>query len=409
MKGFNVNHLAIAIALAGYGTNAVAATGVEDAGHIDLGPVEMTPMATLGVGHDDNVYREGEGDLADKSSTVYKLDASAGFKAQQGLSTYETTLAAKRTSFSSQSDAGFTDFGITGKIHEDINSRNRLDVDFDLGRYHDTGSTVDGATDKSAPEYTRTKGGLKYGFGGMDAMFRADVFGNYNKQKYQKTKGIVEGSNRKTTEYGTTGYYRFMPKTDVLLEIKERKLDYTAANEDGYDVTSYLVGLNWEATGKTTGYAKFGRRERDSQVPGVKTEGFNGWEVGVSYMPVDHSVFQLSTTRDYGFDSENPDQNNTLFTKGTTSTLSWNHQWTGKISTNAGYTYTNDDIENRVGVLQKTRTVKQFNLGVDWNVMRNATVSLSYQNTDRNESAKASNDLDSYKRNAYMLTGTIAL
>ncbi len=410
MKGLNFNRLALAVALAGYGVSATAGTGVEDAGHINLGPVEMTPMATLGLGYDDNVYREGNGELANKGSAVYKLDASAAFKAQKGMSTYEATLAAKNTSFSSESDANYIDYGLTGKIHEDINSRNRLDADFDFGRYHDAGSTINGAIDKEAPEYTRTKGGLKYGFGSMEAMLRVDLFGNYNKQKYQETNGSAEGNNRKTTEYGATAYYRFMPKTDALIEIKNRELDYTATGQDGYDVISYLVGLNWEATGKTTGYAKLGRRERDSKAANIDKDSSTGWEVGVSYMPLEHSVFQLSTSRDYGFDSEDPSATNPLFTDGSTYSLNWNHKWTAKIATNALYSFTKEDIENGSGVLQKDRTINRFGLSVDWNVMRNATVSLAYDYTDRDESNKVVNGgADSYKRGAYMLTGTIAL
>ncbi|MGO0308834.1 outer membrane beta-barrel protein [Endozoicomonas acroporae] len=408
MKGLQLSKLTLAVALAGYGVSAVAA--VEDAGHINLGPVEMTPMATLGMGYDDNVFREG-GDKANanKGSAVYKLDASAAFKAQQGLSTYEATLAAKNTSFSSESDANYIDYGMTGKIHQDFNSRNRLDVDFDLGRYHDDGSTIS-TINKEAPEYTRTKGGLKYGFGSMEAMFRTDLFGNYSKQKYQETNGDPEGNNRKSTEYGATGYYRFMPKTDALIEIKQRELDYTDADKDGYDVTSYLVGLNWEATAKTSGYVKVGRRERDSKNANTSSDSSSGWEVGVSYMPVDHSVFQLSTSKDYGFDSEDPSATNPLFTDGITSSLNWNHQWTSKISTNAKYSLTKEDIVDGDGATQKDRTINQFGISADWKVMRNATVSLSYDLTDRDESNKVANGgAESYKRNAYMLTGTIAL
>ena len=408
MKGLKVNQLALAVALAGYGISAVAA--VEDAGHIDLGPVEMTPMASVGIGYDDNVYREGTGSLADKGSTVYKLDASAAFKAQQGLNTFEATLAAKNTSFSSESDANFTDYGLTGKIHQDINSRNRLDVDFDFGRYHDAGSTINGTVDKGAPEYTRTQGGLIYGFGGMDAMFRMDLFGDYNKQKYQETNGRAEGNNRKNTQYGATAYYRFMPKTDALVEIKNRDLDYTAADQAGYDVISYLVGLNWEATGKTSGYAKIGRRERDSKAANVDNDSSTGWEVGVSYMPVDYSVFQFSTSKDYGFDSEDPSNTNPLFTDGYTYSMNWMHQWTAKISTDANYTFTKEDVVNGAGVTQKDRTVNRFGVSADWNVMRNTTISVSYDYTDRDESNKVANGgADSYKRGAYMLTGSIAL
>lgn len=404
MKG--ISKLSLAMAMAGYGVTAVAA--VDDAGHVNMGPVEVVPMAALAIGHDDNIFREGEGALANKSSTVVNVDASAAFKAQQGMSTYEATLAAKNTSFTGESDANFTDYGVTGLIHQEFNSRNRLDVDFDLGRYHDAGSTIDGADNKEAPEFTRTRGGLKYGFGSTEAMMRADLFGNYNKQDYQKTAGDKEGSDRETVEYGTTVFYRFMPKTDALVEIKQRELDYTNEQGAGYDITSYLVGLNWEATAKTSGYAKLGRRYRDASASDVERQGYTGWEVGVSYMPVDRSVFQLSTSRDYGLESENPQTAD--FTQGTTSSVSWNHQWTGKISTNANYSYTDEEVQNRFGVSQKDRAINQFGLSVDWNLMRNAAVSLSYEVSDRDESARQSGvDANGYKRNVYMLSGTVAL
>lgn len=394
-----MNKLSAAILLATYGMSAAAA--VEDAGHINLGPVEMTPMAEIGFGYDDNVYREGEGDLADKGSTVYKLNAQAEFKAQSGLSTYAATLAARNTSYSSQSDANFTDVGVTGDIHQEFNSRNRLDAEFDLGRYHDAGSTINGSIDKGAPEYDKTQGSLRYGFGSMEALMRADLFGSYDKKNYD-----AGGQDRKTTEYGATGYYQFMPKTSALLEIKERKLDYTQQQNAAYDITSYLVGLSWDATAKTRGYAKLGRRYRDAV--GTDRQGYTGWEVGMSYLPVDHSLIQLSTTRDYGLESDNPAAAD--FTQGTTTTLTWKHEWTAKIDTRANYSYTSEEVQNSTGITQIDRTVKQFGLAADWSVKRNVKVSLAWQHSDRDESAVAVGaDPDSYQRDYYLLTGTIAL
>ncbi|WP_257296568.1 hypothetical protein [Endozoicomonas sp. YOMI1] len=393
------NQLGLAIVLAGYGMSAVAA--VEDAGHINLGPVEMTPMASAGIGYDDNVYREGEGDLADKGSTVYKLNAEAEFKAQTGLSTYAATLAARNTSYSSQSDANFTDVGVKGDIHQEFNSRNRLDAKFDFGRYHDAGSTVNGDIDKATPEYDKTQGSLKYGFGSLEALMRADLFGSYDKKNYN-----AGGQDRKTTEYGATGYYQFMPKTSALVEIKERKLDYTQQQNAAYDITSYLVGLNWEATAKSNGYAKLGRRYRDAT--GTERQGYTGWEVGVSYLPVDYSLIQLSTTRDYGLESDNPAEAD--FTQGITTRLTWRHQWTGKIVTRANYSYSDEKIQGSTGITKKDRSVNQLGLAVDWNIKRNIKVSASWQHTNRDEADKNGfTDAEDYKRNYYMLTGTIAL
>ncbi|OED48300.1 hypothetical protein ACH42_02425 [Endozoicomonas sp. (ex Bugula neritina AB1)] len=397
-----VKKLSLAIALAGCGTGAIAA--VEDPGHVQWGAVEVTPTAKAALGYDDNVFREGSGDLKDKGSTVYSLEAGAEFKAQKGLSTYALNVDALSKNFTSEQDANFVDFGLGANVHQEFNSRNRLDVDLAWGQYHDEGSTVGGSANMEAPKYNRTKAGLNYGFGSTEAMGRIDVFGSYDKNDYNSG----EGNDRDTKEYGATAYYRFMPKTDVLLEIKQRNLDYGQINNAGYDITSYLVGLNWEATAKTTGYAKFGRRYRDSQVPNVDTEGYNGWEVGVSYMPVDRSVIQLSTSRDYGLESDNPSSAD--FTQGTTTTLDWKYDATAKITTDVFYTYTDEEVQNASGTAQKDRKINEFGASVNWKALRNATISMSYKNTDRDESKRASNaSEDDYRRNVYMLTAEIAI
>ncbi|WP_422136941.1 hypothetical protein [Endozoicomonas sp. ALD040] len=397
MKG--IKQLSTASLLAMYGTNAMAA--VEDAGHINLGPVEMVPVVSAGIGYDDNVYRKGEGELADKGSTVYKLNAEAQFRAQTGLNTYAATLAARNTNFSSQSDASYTDVGVKGDIHQEFTSRHRLDAGFDLGRYHDAGSTVNDVTDKSAPEYNRTQGSLKYGFGAQEAIMRADLFGSYNKQNYR-----AGGEDKKTTEYGATGYYQFMPKTSALIEIKERKLDYTEEQNAAYDITSYLVGLSWDATAKSSGYAKLGRRYRSAT--GIERQDYTGWELGVSYLPVDRSLIQLSTTRDYGLESDDPASAD--FTKGTTTRLTWEHQWTGKINTRASYSYSDESIQDGTGITEKERKVNQLGLAVDWNIKHNILLSASWQHVSRDETDKNGfTGAEDYKRSYYMLTGTLAL
>jgi len=418
MKG--ISKLSLAIAMAGYGMSAVAA--VEDPGHIRWNGIDITPQLKTDIGYDDNVFREGSGALKKKGSSFYSIDPSVEFKAQTGLSTYAVTLAAKDMNFNSQSDANYTDYGILGDIHQEFNSRNRLDVDWDYGVYHDAGSAIDGVNDKSAPEFVRKKAGFVYGFGSMEAMARVDLFGSINKQDYEKNRGIREGLNRETKEYGATFYYRLMPKTNALFEVKQRDLSYdrklTDANNNGkspgYDITSYLVGLSWDATAKTTGYAKIGRRYRETDLRDtnnqkIDKEGYTGWEVGVSYMPVDHSVIQLSTVRDYGLEYDNPQDD--TFTKGTTTTLAWNHDWTSRIGTNVSYSYTDEEVQSALATNNKDRKVKTFGVGVDWKVRRFVTLSLGYQNTDRDESLKPGStaDNDSYRRNVYTLSAELAI
>ncbi|WP_422461110.1 hypothetical protein [Endozoicomonas sp. ALB115] len=405
MKG--ISKLAIGIALTSHGLRAVAA--VEEPAHIDWGVVEVTPLAVLNIGYDDNIFQNSVTDgLKNKSSTVYDLEASVEFKAQQGLNTYVVRAAAKNKHFTSEQDADFTNIGLDANLNHELNRRNRIDLTLGIGNYHDEGSTVNGVVDLSAPEYIRTTGRLLYSLGGQEAILRADLFGGYNMQDYKTSNGLVQGNDRKTTELGGTAFYRFMPVTDALVEIKQRKLDYTGVNSAGYDITSYLVGLSWEATVKTTGYAKLGRRYRSSQVSGVGSEGYTGWEVGASYLPLEHSLIQFSTARDYGLESGNPQD--VTFTQGTSTEVSWKHGWTSRISTRVTYRYTNEELQRASGEALKHLTLNDFGVGVEWQLRRYATLGFSWNTIDRNEKALAVGQTpDGFSRNVYMLTAEVSL
>ena len=128
----------------------------------------------------------------------------------------------------------------------------------------------------------------------------------------------------------------------------------------------------------------------------------------MSYLPLEHSVLQLSTSRDYGLESDNPQS--ASFTKGTSTTVSWMHDWSSFVSSNFTYTHTADDIQNAAGHTTKTRKLNEFGASVDWKMRRYVTLSFSFKNTDRDENVKSVGESDgSYKRNVYMLSADLAL
>lgn len=403
-----VSKLALAVSVGLYGSVSVAA--VEDAGSLDMGGIQVTPSVVAGVGYDDNVFRDGTtgSALKEQGSTVYTLAPSVEFKAEAGLSSYALTLDALRKQFASEDEHDFTNYKAALDLNHEFNSRNRVLFAGSFGVAHDEGSALNGAADKSAPEYKQKLAALTYGFGSKEAIARIDLFADYDAKDYDKTRGVEEGQDRTSKGFGATVYYKLMPKTDLLFEAKKRDLSYDKQDDAGYDITSYLLGLSWEATAKTSGYVKVGQRNRSSDFANVKDEDFNGWEVGVSYLPLEHSLIQLSSGRDYGLESENPTDAD--FTKGTNTALTWKHDWTSKVSTNLGYSYTDDDVETANGVTTKERTVKTFTAGVSWMAARNLTVSLDWENTKRDEKEKQLNvGEDDYKRNVYMLKAELAL
>ncbi|WP_281648196.1 outer membrane beta-barrel protein [Parendozoicomonas sp. Alg238-R29] len=409
MNGMNK----LAIAVASITAGAMAQAAEIEPGSIQLGAIELTPKLLTEYRYDDNVFREGDKStgLANKSSDVFVIAPSLDFRAKSGLNEYGVVLEVKDVTYSSEHDADYTDYGVLGDLTHEFNSRNRIAANLQFGSYSDEGATRSGVNDKAAPEYDLKKGGFVYGFGSMQAMARIDVFANFDDKDYDELGYKDKSSN----EYGATVYYRLMPKTDILFEVKERKLDYDdkqningSLQNAGFDITSYLVGVNWEATAKTSGYAKFGRRYRTSEIDGVSKEGYNGWEVGVSYMPLTYSVIQLSAIRDYGLESDNPVDAD--FTKGTTTRVSWDHSWSEKVKTRAFGSYTDEEVQNAAGQTTRDRAVKEYGVAVDYNLKRWVTLTAGYTYTDRNEDAKLVGvSEDNYDRNVYMLSANFTL
>ncbi len=401
MQRFRNNGLAGAVALitaSMISTGAVAA--VEEPGHIDVGVFELTPGLKTTFGHDDNVYK----DKAERSSNFASINPSLELKAMQGVNEYSVLADVNGNRYFSERDADYTDATLSFNGHHEFNSRNRLDLSLVAAELHD--ANAQRASDGRPPEYIKHAADFIYGFGGEEAMARFDLFGGVDKKNYKET--IDKDSSAKTL--GTTVYYRVMPKTRALVELKKRKLKYddSTADDSGFAVTSYLVGLNWDATAKTSGYVKVGRRYRDTEVSGVSTESSNGWEVGLSYQPLPYSTIQLSTSRDYGLETDDPTASN--FTSGTNTTLSWNHNWTDRIDSNLSWTVVSEEVQNSAGTPLKDRDSDTVSLALGWKVQRWLTVSAGYTYDTRDESIKSSGESDNgYSRNVYTLMAEMSL
>ena len=387
MQGFKRNRLFGAIAL---NTALLASTGAfaaEEAGYIEAGVFRLTPKLKTDISHDDNVYQtKNDTD----SSTVLTVNPTLEAKTTRGLNEYSLLLDIKDKRYSGQSDVDHTDVSATVKVHQEFTSRHRIDLSLSSGRYHDSPTKIASTNERYAAKYDKQTADFVYGFGNEEAMAQIDVFGGVDERDHKKND--EKDSSSKTL--GSTFYYRIMPKTKALVEVKKRSMTYDDKQtfngelvDAGFDVTSYLVGLSWEATAKTSGYTKFGRRSRKAEAHNVDNEDANAWEVGVSYQLLPYSLIQLSTTRDYGLESDDP--LSASFTSGTNTTLSWNHEWSDRISSRASWTMVREEVQGVGGQTFKDRDGDTYSLGASWKVRRWVTLHADYSFEKRDESLKA--------------------
>ena len=396
MKNVVCTSLSVMVMACGfsYGQSAQAAS---DPAHFNWGVVEVTPQLMMGLKHDDNLFR----DSRNISTPVMVVKPTVDFRAISGLNEYALQFETTNRTYTSASAANSTDVGINGTVHHEFTSRHRLDMNAGWGSYYDEGSEV-GSTG-ALPRYEQQKIGGTYGLGSLQAA-HIDVFASYDDRGYRDT-GF---NDRSIVRYGSTFYYRVMPSTRALFEVSRRELDYVDISNAGYDITSYLLGLSMDTSAKTTGFLKAGRRYRKTKAAGTGTEGYTGWEMGLSYQPVSYSLIQLSAGRDYSLESDNPE--NPDFTQGSNFNLSWSHDWTGKVASRLGWRYVDEDILNFAGIAQKDRKVNTFNAGLDWKIQRWVTLAFDWNYNKRRENAVESVTFeDNYSRNTFMLSGRFSL
>ena len=397
MKNSVYTSLSVLVVACGFSFGQNAAQAASSPAHFNWGVVEITPELMTGLKYDDNLYR----DSRNISTPVMMVKPSVDFRAISGLNEYAFQFEALNRTYTRADAADSTDVGVNGTVHHEFTTRHRLYMNAGWGSYYDEGSEV-GSTG-ALPRYEQKNIGGTYGFGSLQAA-HIDVFASYDDRGYKDT-GF---NDRSILQYGSTFYYRVMPNTRALFEISRRELDYVDISNAGYDITSYLLGLSMDTSAKTTGFLKAGRRYRKTKAVGTDTEGYTGWEMGLSYQPVSYSLIQLSAGRDYGLESDNPE--NPDFTQGITINLSWTHDWTGKIASRLGWRYVNEDVLDFAGTNLKDRKVDTFNAGVDWKVRRWVTLAFDWSYNNRRENAIQPGTFeDNYRRNTFMLSGRFSL
>lgn len=347
--------------------------------------------------YNDNIFSTNGNET---ESWITSLLPTARIEARPGLDRYYLEYAGDIGWYENSSTDDYDDHRLTASMHRDLNSRNRLDLTAEAIKEHDERGTgrTDGAggVGNQAPDEYHTLGlrGV-YGFGAMSAKGRFDFEGGYLSKEYDNNRAATNVRDRDNLDLGVTFYYRLQPKTSLLLQAKNTRLDYDTANTLDSDERRLLAGLTWDATAKTTGMAKFGylNKEFDSAARS-DFEGFS-WEVGVRWMPRTYSYFDLNTSR---MTEETDGTGDYILSE--THRLSWTHDWSYRFSTNVGVSYADKEYG------ASNRQDDEYSAGVSgtYLIQRWLSLKAGYDYTERDSNQNA-ND---YDRNRFFLNLTAA-
>jgi hypothetical protein len=387
------NNLLFALVFVPASFFTVTANAIEPMSYTD-GPLQVIPQVSARVGYDDNIFAS---ESNEKSSTKVIVSPSVQLKAEQGLNEYSVNYAITQGNYQDSSADNYTDHQVSGRAFFDFNIRNRLEL---LAGYLDThedrGSGLNqglNATVNDVPiEYHVNSLQGTYEFGGKNAKGRIKFVAGIQDREYDNFRTQTEVKNRQTRNASVTFYYRVMPKTSLLFEVRNKDIDYdlSTVSLDSSEL-KYLLGATWDATAKTSGTVKFGYAEKDFDSAAREDDDGVSWELSMRWSPKSYSVVDISTDKK----AEETDGTGNYIDM-TSLDLQWTHAWSDIWRSRLYYGASNSDYVSST----REDDLISYGLGVDYDVRRwlNFGVDYVYSERDSNQA-----NLD-YERNTIFLT-----
>jgi len=379
----------------------------QEGGRIQLGQFDLVPSFTTSMAYVDNVaHARGEdpeiyswrATLSPELIAATQLDGNPiqiGYRVEKGI-------------FFSSSADDYTDHFIEASGDFELNSRHRLKT---VAQYEDgheergTGFSLGLGTAITTPDrYKSTVIGGEYSYGAITSDGVITLKANRATLDYDRSEQAYLIRDRVKNLVGGEFGYRIGPATTALLDVSQTFIRYD--NQIGIDTrdsdeTRVLLGLRWESTAATTGFAKAGYKEKDFQAATRSTFYGTDWEVGVEWQPLSYSTFRFSTSADT---RETNGEGNFIRHRG--YNVSWNHEWLERLSTSFKvsratdeYVLTGEELENRDDKLMN------YTASMNYQARRYLSFSVFYQLADRN----SNREQIGYDRNVVGVSAEVTL
>ena len=377
----------------------------EDAGLIQIGPVSAYPSMKIVTLHDDNLFLSDKNEL---STLVGIVSPAVKFSLQDNIKklTLDYQIEAGFHENSSQDDyvdqklLGIFVFNPTDRIKTELRAEYLDEHDArGTGRTEGFGAVGPDTTLDPDEWHSYSIGGL-LSYGTPNATGRVEVESSYVTKEYDNNRLFTFDRDRNDFKLRGTFFYKIWPKTRLLFEIKQTVFDYekNAIGQASLDSTGrdYLFGVAWDATYKTTGFAKFGLSEKDFDSDLRDDNDQFKWEIGVKWMPRSYSTVDITTVRRQDETNGIGDSIDVAEFK-----VSWNHLWRHRISSTVEFFFAEDDFNSTRR--EDSRFMTSLKLNYDWRRWARISVGYQYEEHDSNVSTF------DYQRNLFGFAVNITL
>jgi polysaccharide biosynthesis protein VpsM len=396
---FKINDIAIIFALSGYAVFSPA-LDLDDTGGVQLGPVTAHPSIEVSTRYDDNLFFS---DKNEKSTLIGIVSPAVNFSLQDNIKRLTLDYGIEAGLHEDSSPDDYADQKLLGVLEYNPTDRIKTELRAEYLDEHDSRGTerTEGGSGSLDPDEWHSYGiGGLVGYGTPNATGRAEFEAGYTAKEYDNNRLFTFDRDRNDFDLRGTFFYKIWPKTRLLFEIKQTVFEYerNAIGQASLDSTGrdYLFGAAWDATYKTTGFAKFGVSEKDFDSDLRKDVDLFKWEIGVKWMPRTYSTVDITTVRRQDETNGFGDSIDVGEIK-----VSWNHIWPNRITSTIGFFFAENDYNatGRVDEIFKTG----LKLDYDWRRWARISAGYEYKENDSNVSTFG------YERNLFDITVNFSL
>ncbi len=296
----------------------------------------LEPALGIELRYDDNIFRSAANE---QTSLITVLSPSLLASFVPSKHRFELEYNGELASYADSSPDDYDDHEFRAGAYLQLGQRSLLDF---VGTYEDShenrGTGLSEGFDPEldqlldAPdEYERAQflGRLTYGATGTRGRLVFEV--GQSELEYTNHRDRTRFFDRDDRYGGSIFYYRIMPNTSLLLDLRATEFEYQHDRvlQPSLDSTEYryLLGATWDVTGKTTGTVKVGYVEKiyadDTRVD--FSEPY--WELDIRWSPRSYSYFDFATAR---YPSEVTSVTGDLI-DNTTYSITWSHEWSDRV------------------------------------------------------------------------------
>lgn len=384
----------------------VPSTSAQQPASIDLGGFELTPLVTYSLTHDDNVIRSNSDEEID--SWINTLSPEFILLNNYGGNLVQFGYKLETAKYISSKTDNYTDHFLTAAFDYELNSRHRFSTNAMWEDGHDNRGTMysiaNGDLLNEPDKYKNIEIFSRYSYGAQESKAGLDISAGYIDIDYDLNTDLYRIRDRYLALMGAVFSYDIAPSTELSLDLSRQVVEYDFVIDGQASLDStvnlLLLGVEWESTAQTSGYAKVGYRRKEFADPLRTTFSDVDWRLGVTWEPIERTELELTTL------------SNTRETNGEGSFIQqriyradWEHRWLDRVVSTVRLNYLNNQyIGIEGGTLRDDDTI-QFEAGLSYHFRRWVEFNLSFIKNKRD----SSQERIEFDQNQLIFSTTISL